>query len=197
MGIETIMVKDLREKTGAGVLDCKKALEHTNGDLEKAIQYLREKGLVGAAKKAGRATGQGVVTAYIHPGSRVGVMVELNCETDFVARLDEFQALAHDIAMQVAASKPEWGSSDDVPADIVQRERDIYRKQAEAEGKPPKAIDNIVDGRLKKYFSEFCLLEQPFIKNPDQAIKDIITAKIATTGENIRVSRFIRYELGK
>jgi elongation factor Ts len=191
------MVKELREKTGAGVLDCKKALESANGDFEKAIHYLREKGLAAAAKKAGRTTLQGVVTSYIHPGSRVGVLVELNCETDFVARLDEFQALAHDIAMQVAASKPEWLSSADVPADILERERAIYRKQAESEGKPARAIDNIVEGRLKKFYAEFCLLDQPFIKNPDVTINSLITDKIAKIGENIRVARFVRYELGQ
>jgi elongation factor Ts len=191
------MVKELREKTGAGVLDCKKALEQTNGDIEKAIQLLREKGLATAAKKAGRTTSQGVIASYIHPGARIGVMVEVNCETDFVARLEEFQSLAHDIAMQVAASKPEWISPEDVPAEVLERERSIYRKQAEAEGKPARAIDNIVEGRLQKYFAEFCLLEQPFIKNPEIAVKDLIAEKIAKTGENIRVSRFVRYELGQ
>ncbi len=191
------MVKELREKTGAGVLDCKKALESSGGDMDKALQWLREKGLAGAAKKASRTTGQGVVTSYIHPGSKIGVMVEVNCETDFVARLDEFQALAHDIAMQVAASKPEWLTPDDVPADVKEREREIYRTQAESDGKPPKAVKAIVEGRLKKFYAEFCLLEQPFIKNPDQAIKDLVSAKILSTGENIKVSRFVRYELGK
>ena len=166
MEIGTAMVKDLREKTGAGVLDCKHALEQSDGDMDKALQWLREKGLAGAAKKASRTTGQGIVTSYIHPGSRVGVLVELNCETDFVARLDEFQALAHDIAMQVAAAKPEWLTPADVPADVVERERDIYKVQAEAEGKPPKAVENIVEGRLKKFYAEFCLVEQAFIKNP-------------------------------
>jgi elongation factor Ts len=196
LDISTAMVKDLREKTGAGVLDCKKALEHTNGDMDKALTYLREKGLAGASKKAARVTSQGVVASYIHPGDQLGVLVELQCETDFVARLEEFQALAHDLAMQVAAAKPEWVSSDEVPADIVERERTIYRAQAESEGKPPKAVDNIVEGRLKKYLAEFCLMDQPFIKNPDVAIKDLVNEKIAKTGENIRVARFVRFQLG-
>jgi elongation factor Ts len=195
--IGTAMVKELREKTGAGVLDCKKALEGSAGDMDKALQWLREKGLAGAAKKASRTTGQGVVTSYIHPGSKIGVLVEVNCETDFVARLDDFQALAHDISMQIAASRPEWLTADDVPADVKEREREIYRTQAESEGKPPKAVEAIVEGRLKKFYAEFCLLEQPFIKNPDLAIKDLVSAKILSTGENIKVSRFVRYELGK
>jgi elongation factor Ts len=191
------MVKDLREKTGAGVLDCKKALEQAQGDFDKALQWLREKGLAGAAKKAARATSQGVVTSYVHPGSKLAVLVEVNCETDFVARLDEFQALAHDLAMQVAAAKPEWVTPEDVPADVVERERAIYRTQAEAEGKPARAIDGIVEGRLKKFFAEFCLLEQPFIKSPDVTMKSLITEKIVKTGENIKVARFVRFELGK
>jgi elongation factor Ts len=195
--IGTAMVKELREKTGAGVLDCKKALEQANGDMDKALQWLREKGLAGAAKKAARSTGQGVVTSYIHPGARVGVLVELNCETDFVARLDEFQALAHDIAMQVAAAKPEWLSPADVPADVVERERAIYKTQAETEGKPPKSVENIVEGRLKKFYAEFCLVEQPFIKNPDLAIKDLVSAKVLSTGENVKIGRFVRFEIGK
>ncbi len=196
MEIETIMVKDLRDKTGAGVLDCKKALLASDGDMDKAIAYLREKGLASAAKKANRTTSQGVIASYVHPGSHLCVMVEVNCETDFVARLEEFQALAHDLAMQVAAAKPEWLSSEDVPVEVQERERDIYRKQAESEGKPPKAIENIIEGRLKKYFAEFCLLEQPFIKNPDTIVKELLTAAIAKTGENIKVSRFVRWELG-
>jgi elongation factor Ts len=196
LDISTAMVKDLREKTGAGVLDCKKALEHTNGDMDKALTYLREKGLAGAAKKASRVTSQGVIASYVHPGDMLGVLIELQCETDFVARLDEFQALAHDLAMQVAAAKPEWVTSDEVPADIIERERTIYRTQAESEGKPPKAVDNIVEGRLKKYFAEFCLMDQPFIKNPDLAIKDLVNEKIAKTGENIRIARFVRFQLG-
>jgi len=195
--IGTAMVKDLREKTGAGVLDCKKALEQANGDVDKAVEWLREKGLAGAAKKATRTTSQGVVASYVHPGSKLAVLVELNCETDFVARLDEFQTLAHDICMQVAASKPEYVTPDEVPAAVLEAERAIYRKQAEDEGKPAKAIDKIVEGRLAKYFAEFCLMEQPFIKNPDVAIKDLITEKITKTGENIRVRRFVRFELGK
>lgn len=191
------MVKDLREKTGAGVLDCKKALEQNNGDMDKALEWLREKGLAGAAKKASRATSQGIISSYVHPGDKLAVLVELNCETDFVARLEEFQALAHDICMQVAASRPEYVTAEDVPAEVLERERTIYRKQAEDEGKPARAIDKIVEGRLAKYYAEFCLMDQPFIKNPDVTIKDIVTEKIAKTGENIRVRRFVRFELGK
>jgi len=196
LDIGTEMVKDLREKTGAGVLDCKKALEASNGNMDKAVEWLREKGLAGAAKKAGRTTKQGVIEAYIHPGAKLGVMIEVNCETDFVARTDEFQALVHDLAMQVAASKPDWVTSDEVPADVVAREKAIYRTQAEEEGKPARAIDNIVEGRLKKFYAEFCLLDQPFIKNPDVTIKSLITDVITKTGENIRVARFVRYQLG-
>jgi elongation factor Ts len=196
LDIGTGMVKDLREKTGAGVLDCKKALEAANGDMDKALEWLREKGLAGAAKKAGRTTKQGMIEAYVHPGAKLAVLVEVNCETDFVARTDEFQALIHDIAMQVAASKPEWVASADVPAEVIESEKAIYRAQAEAEGKPARAVDSIVDGRLKKYFAEFCLLDQPFIKNPDLTIKNLITDLITKTGENIRVARFVRYQLG-
>jgi elongation factor Ts len=194
--ITATMVKELREKTGAGVLDCRKALEYAQGDYEKAVRYLREKGLATAQKKAGRATGQGIIEAYIHAGARIGVLVELNCETDFVARTDEFKALAHDIAMQVAAARPEYVSPEDVPAEVVERERAIYRAQAEAEGKNPRALDSIVEGRLKKWYAEFCLLSQPFIKNPDQTVQDVINEKIAKIGENIRVRRFVRFELG-
>lgn len=196
MEIDATMVKVLRDRTGAGVLDCKKALQQTGGDMEQAVQYLREKGLASAAKKSARATYQGVVASYIHPGGRIGVLVEVNCETDFVARTDAFQTLVHDIAMQVAASRPEWVSSEDVPEDIKARERDIYQKQAESEGKPPKAVTAIVEGRLKKFYQEFCLVDQPFIKDPNQSVGDLITNKIAATGENIRVRRFTRYELG-
>lgn len=196
MEIGTGMVKELREKTNAGVLDCKKALEAANGDMDKAVEWLREKGLAGAAKKASRTTKQGLIEAYVHPGSKLAVLVEVNCETDFVARTDEFQTLIHDIAMQVAASKPEWIAPADVPDDVVAREKAIYRAQAEEEGKPARAIDSIVEGRLKKFYAEFCLLEQPFIKNPDVAIKNLITDVITRTGENVRVARFVRYQLG-
>lgn len=197
MEVTAAMVKELREKTGAGVLDCKKALIDAQGSHDKAVEWLREKGLATAAKKANRATGQGLVTSYIHPGSRIGVIIEVNCETDFVARTDEFKSLAHDLSMQVAAARPEYVAPEDVPANILEHERDIYRKQAEGEGKPERAIDNIVEARLKKYFEEFCLIEQPFIKNPDIKVRELITDKISTTGENIRVRRFVRYELGQ
>ncbi len=193
--INATMVKELREKTGAGVLDCKKALERTNGDPDKAAQWLREAGLAAAAKKSERATRQGVITSYIHPGSRLGVLVEVNCETDFVARLEEFQALAHNIALQVAASDPQWVARADVPADIVAEKRAMYQAEAQAEAGSPDAIDAIVEARLQKFYAEVCLLEQPFIKDPEQSVKDLISETISKTGENIRVSRFVRYEL--
>lgn len=196
MEIGTAMVKDLREKTGAGVLDCKRALEQFNGDMDQAVQWLREKGFAAAAKKASRATGQGMIAHYIHPGARIAALVELNCETDFVARLEEFQVLGHDLAMQVAASKPEWVAATDIPADVVEPKREFLRKEAEGEGKLGKDAETAAEERLQKYFAEVCLLEQPFIKDPSVAIKSLITNKIATTGENIRVSRFVRYELG-
>ncbi len=197
MEITTAMVKELREKTGAGILDCKKALEETNGDMDMAVGRLKAKGLALAAKKADRPTGQGVIASYVHAGDRIGVLVELNCETDFVARLDEFKALAHDISLQVAATKPLWVSAEDVPPATVRQRRREYRKEAEAEGKPAGAARGIVRARLKKFYQEMCLLEQPFIRKEDQSIQDLINEKIAHIGENIRVRRFVRFELGE
>jgi elongation factor Ts len=195
--ISAAMVKELRERTGAGMMDCKKALAETGGDIEKAVDYLREKGLAAAAKKAGRIAAEGMVESYIHGGGRIGVLVEVNCETDFVAKTDEFKALARDIAMQIAASKPEYVRREDVPGEVVTREKEVLAAQAANEGKPEKIIQKMVEGRVDKFFKEICLLEQPFIKDPDMNVQQLITAKIAKIGENISVRRFVRYELGE
>ncbi len=191
------MVKELRERTGAGVLDCKKALTEKNGDLEKAVEYLREKGLAAAAKKAGRISAEGIVEAYIHGGGRIGVLLELNCETDFVAKTPAFKELARDIALQIAASSPEFVQREDVPENILEKEREILKIQALNEGKPEKVVKKMVEGRIEKYFKEVCLLEQPFIKDPEIAVKDLIVGKISKIGENIKVRRFVRYEVGE
>lgn len=191
------MVKELRERTQAGMMDCKRALEATGGDMEKAVAYLREKGLAAAAKKAGRVAAEGLVEAYIHPGGRIGVLIEVNCETDFVAMTDEFRQLARDLAMQVAASRPQYVSRDQVPEAVLEEERRIYRATALNEGKPERVVDKIVEGRLEKFFKEICLLEQPFIKDPDRTVADLIQEKIATMGENITVRRFARFERGE
>ncbi|HEY8416789.1 MAG TPA: translation elongation factor Ts [Limnochordales bacterium] len=191
------MVKELRERTQAGMMDCKRALEETGGDMEKAIAYLREKGLAAAAKKAGRVAAEGLIEAYVHPGGRVGVLIEVNCETDFVARTEEFRQLARDLAMQVAAARPQYVSRDQVPEAVLQEERRIYRASALNEGKPERVIDKIVEGRLEKFFKEVCLLEQPFIKDPDRTVADLIQEKIAAMGENITVRRFVRFERGE
>lgn len=195
--INANQVKELRERTGAGMMDCKKALSETNGDMEKAIEYLREKGLAAAAKRAGRIATEGLVEAYIHGGGRIGVLLELNCETDFVAKTDEFKELAKDIAMQVAASKPEYVSREQVPQEEIEKEKNILRAQALNEGKPEKIVEKMVEGRIEKFFKEVCLLEQPFIKDPDKTVQQLITEKIAKIGENISVRRFVRYELGE
>lgn len=195
--ISAAMVKELRERTGAGMMDCKKALTETDGDMEKAIDYLREKGLAAAAKKAGRIAAEGLVESYIHGGGRIGVLVEVNCETDFVAKTDEFRELCRDIAMQVAASKPEYVSREEVPAELIAREKEVLRAQALNEGKPEKIVDKMVEGRIEKYFKEVCLLEQPFIKDTDMTVKDLVTAKVAKIGENISVRRFARFQVGE
>lgn len=191
------MVKELRERTGAGMMDCKRALNDANGDMEKAIEILREKGLAAAAKKAGRIAAEGLVESYIHMGGRIGVLVEVNCETDFVAKTDEFHELCRDIAMQVAASRPEYVSREEVSADIIAKEREIARVQAVNEGKPEKIIDKVVEGRIEKFFKEVCLMEQPFIKDPDKQVQQLITDKIAKIGENISVRRFARFQCGE
>lgn len=190
-------VKELREKTGAGIMDCKNALTEANGDIEKAIVILRERGLAKAAKKQSRVATEGVIEAYVHGDGRIGVLVEVNCETDFVARNEEFRRFAKDIAMQVAASNPKYLSRDMVPADVINQEREIFRTQALNEGKPENIVDKIVDGKLEKFYEENCLLEQPFIKDPDKNISQLLTEKIALLGENIVISRFVRFEKGE
>ncbi|HHY71253.1 MAG TPA: translation elongation factor Ts [Thermoanaerobacterales bacterium] len=190
-------VKELRGRTGSGIMDCKKALVETDGDMEKAITVLREKGLAKAAKKQGRSASEGIIESYIHGNGRIGVLVEVNCETDFVARNEEFRSFAKDIAMQVAASSPKYLSRDDVPLEVIEKEREILKAQALNEGKPEKIVEKIVDGRIEKYYKENCLLEQPFIKDTDKNVSQLIMEKIAIIGENITVSRFARFERGE
>ncbi len=188
------MVGDLREKTGAGLLDCKKALTEANGNVEEAITILRKRGAASAARKAERATREGLIESYIHVGGKVGVMIEVNCETDFVARNEEFKILCRDLCLQIAAANPAFVRREEVPEADLARERDIA--SAQAQGKPPAAIQKIIEGKLEKYYSTVCLLDQPFVKLPEKSVKDIITEKIAKIGENIQVRRFIRYQLG-
>lgn len=195
--VTAALVNELRQRTGAPMMDCKRALVETDGDIEKAIDELRTKGLAKAAKKAGRIASEGVVMSYIHGGGRIGVLVEVNCETDFVGKTDTFKDLAKDIAMQIAASNPEVVDRESVSEERVNREKAIFRAQALEEGKPEKIIDKMVEGRVDKFYKEICLLEQPFIKDPDQTIQTLINAKIAQIGENISVRRFVRYELGE
>jgi elongation factor Ts len=197
MEITPAAVKELREKTGAGMMDCKKALGETGGDLDKAVDYLRQKGLAAAAKKAGRMAADGAVAAYVHPGGKIGVLVEINCETDFVARTAEFQSLLKDIAMQVAAANPRYVRREDVPAGELEREKSIYRQQALETRKPANVVDKIVDGKLERYYSEICLMEQSFIKDPDKKVSDVMNDAVARLGENIQVRRFARYHLGE
>lgn len=189
-------LKELRERTGAGVVDCKKALKESDGNIEKAITFLREKGLAAAAKRAGRIATQGIVGSYIHGGGKIGVLVEVDCETDFVARTDEFQQLVKDVAMQVAASNPRYIQRDEVPVQEVEKERAIYRTQTLESGKPEKFVDRIVDGRLEKFYSEQCLLEQGFIREPSKTIEQLVKEIVARTGENIVVRRFARFQIG-
>ena len=193
--ISAQQVKELREATGAGMMDCKKALVETNGDMDKAVDYLREKGLAAAAKKAGRIAAEGIVESYIHGGGKIGVMIEVNCETDFVAKTPEFHSFVRDLAMQVAAANPSYLSRDEVPVEILDHEREILRAQALNEGKPAKIIEKMVEGRVEKYYKENCLLEQAFIKDPDQSVTDLVNAQIAKIGENIVVRRFVRYQM--
>ncbi len=196
MEITTTMVKELRALTNAGVMDCKNALAEAQGNIEEAVRILREKGLVVAARKAGREAKDGLIAAYIHHGSRIGVLLELNCETDFVARTGVFQNLAHDLAMQIAAHNPSYVRVEDIPAEVIEAEKAIYRKQVADSGKPPQVVDRIVEGKLKSYYDEVCLLRQPFIKEPEITVEQLIQNKIAELGENIVVRRFVRYELG-
>jgi elongation factor Ts len=193
----TETVKELRAVTGAGILDCKKALREVDGDFDKAVEYLRRKGLAAAAKVADRAVKDGTIGHYVHMGGRAAALVEVNCETDFVARTDEFQTLAHDLAMQVVAGRPSYLSKEDIPAEVLEKEREMYRAQMLEAGKPEEVIDRIVEGKLEKFYTEACLLEQPFIKDDDLTVKDLIAQVIAKTGENMRIRRFVLYELGK
>lgn len=191
------MVKQLRERTGAGMMDCKKALTDADGNTDKAIEILRERGLAAAAKKAGRIAAEGLVGSYIHDNGRIGVLVEVNIETDFAAANEEFKQLVKDIAMQIAAARPEYVRKEDVPADVLEKEMNILRVQARNEGKPEKIIEKMVEGRIDKFYKEICLMEQPWIKDPDKTIKQLVTEKIATIGENINIRRFARFERGE
>ncbi|MBI5826694.1 MAG: translation elongation factor Ts [Deltaproteobacteria bacterium] len=197
MEISASAVKELREKTGAGIMDCKKALTENNGDIEKSITYLREKGLAAAQKKAGRVAAEGLVTSYIHAGGKVGVLLEVNCETDFVAKTEEFASIVKDIAMHIAAGSPLYVSRNEVPADVVEREKAIYAAQAKESGKPDHVIVRMVEGKVDKFYKEVCLLEQPFVKNPDVTIEKLLIDAIAKLGENICVRRFSRYKVGE
>ena len=197
MQITAKMVSELRARTSAGIMDCKKALTETEGDLDAAIQLLREKGLKASELKGGRTTSEGLIASYIHPGSRIGVLVEVNCETDFVARTEQFQELTKEIAMQVAAAKPKFVSQEDVPASVLESEKEILRRQTLDEGKPEHIVDKIVDGRLSKFYAEACLLEQPYIREMDKTVKQLIQDAIAQLGENIIVKRFSLYVLGQ
>ncbi len=197
MKITAQMVKQLREMTGAGMMDCKKALQEANGDFDKAIKILRERGLAKAAKKAGRAANEGIIHAYIHGGGRIGVMVEVNCETDFVARTDDFKNLVNDIALHIAAFAPRWVTREDVPQEVIEQEKEIYRKQALSEGKPEHVVERIVEGKLKNFYKDTVLMEQPFVKDEDKTVEEVIKEAIAKIGENIVVRRFVRWELGE
>jgi elongation factor Ts len=197
MAVDAKLIKELRERTQAGIADCKKALEACDGDMDKAADYLREKGLSATAKKAGRIASEGVVESYIHGNGRIGVLVEVNCETDFVARNEVFKSFVRDIAMHIAASNPLYVAQEDVPADALEKEAAVLRAQALNEGKPEKIVDKIVAGRISKYYEENCLLEQSYVKDPERKVKDLLADKVATLGENIKIRRFVRYEMGE
>jgi len=197
MAISAAEVKLLREKTGAGMMDCKKALQESNGDMDKAIDYLRKKGLQKVEKKAGRTTQEGIIQPYIHPGSRLGILVEINCETDFVARTEDFLTFTKDVAMHVAAAKPIVVSREQMSQDVVDKELEIYRAQAREQGKPDHIIEKMITGKLEKFYQENCLLEQAFVKDPDKTIKDLLTELISKLGENIVIKRFVRFQLGE
>ena len=196
-GAPLALVKELRERTGAGVVDCQKALTESGGDVEKAITFLREKGLAAAAKRAGRSAAQGVVGSYIHGGGKIGVLLEVNCETDFVARTEEFQKLVKDVAMQIAAANPRYVRRDEVSDEERAREREIYRAQTEQSGKPAAVMDRIVDGKMEKFFSDICLMEQPFIREPGKTIEQLLKEVVARTGENVVIRRFARFQIGE
>lgn len=195
--ISAAIVKELRERTGVGMMDCKRALIEKNGDMEAAIEYLREKGLAAAAKKAGRIATEGLVESYIHAGGKIGVLIEVNCETDFVAKTDAFRQLVKDLAMHIAANSPAYINSSEIPADVIAKEKEIYRAQALNEGKPEKIVDKMVEGRVQKFFAESCLLDQGFVRDPDITVANLIQSKVASMGENISVRRFVRYALGE
>jgi elongation factor Ts len=195
--VSASMVKDLREKTGAGMMDCKKALSETGGDFQKAVDYLRQKGLATAAKRAGRIASEGRIGSYIHAGGKIGVMVEVNCETDFVAKTDDFQVFAKDVAMHIAASNPSYVRREEVPPEVLEREKEIYRAQARDAKKPEKIMDKIVDGKLEKFYGEACLLEQPFVKDPDITIQDLLNGFIGKVGEKVEIRRFTRFQVGE
>lgn len=196
MAISAAMVKELREKTGAGMMDCKKALQEADGNMEKAVEVLREKGLAKAAKKSGRIAAEGIVESYIH-GGRIGVLVEVNSETDFVAKNEEFQQFVKDVAMQIAASNPQYIRREEVAQEVIEKEKEILRHQALNEGKPEKIVDKMVEGRIEKFYKEVCLLEQPFIRDPEISIQDLLNQKIAKIGENLSIRRFARFEVGE
>ncbi len=197
MEIKSNLVKDLRERTGAGMMDCKKALEESAGDVEKAIEFLRIRGLSKAAKKAGRETSEGLVVSYIHPGNRIGVLLEVNCETDFVARTDDFQSLVRNLAMHIAAAAPLGVTREDISADLVAKEREVFKAQALEEGKPAAVVDKIVQGRIDKFFAESALMDQIYVKDNDKKVSDLVSEAIAKLGENIKVARFARFQLGQ
>ncbi len=197
MAITTDLIKQLREQTGAGMMECKKALEQNDGDLQRAAAWLQERGLASAAKKASREAKEGVIEVYSHPGARLGVMVEVNCETDFVARMPEFRELAHDIALQIASNSPTYIRKEDIPAEVAERQMEQFRQEAIAEGKKPEIAERIAAGRMDKFYQEHVLLEQPFVKDDTMKVRDLITAAIAKIGENIVVRRFARYQLGE
>lgn len=197
MNITAEMVKELRVKTGAGVMDCKEALAATGGDFEKAIDYLRKKGMSAATKRSSKAAKDGVIASYIHMGGKIGVLVEVNCETDFVAKTDDFQSFAKDLTMHIAAANPLFVNANEIPAEVIEREKEIYRSQALAEKKPEKIWDKIIEGKLKKYYEDVCLVNQKFIKDTDVTIETLVNNMIAKTGENIVIRRFVRYQLGE
>ena len=197
MSIDAKLVKTLREKTGAGMMDCKRALVETKGDLENAVDYLRKTGIAKAEKKGTRETKEGLVYSYIHAGGRLGVLVEVNCETDFVAKTDGFQELVHNLSMQIAATNPQALDRESLTEDVVAREKNIYAEQAQSSGKPANIIEKMVEGRINKFYQEVCLMEQTYIKNPDKKVKDLITESIASLGENISINRYIRFAIGE
>lgn len=197
MAVSTSQIKELREKTGVGIMDCKTALNECNGDINKAIDYLRKKGIATAKKRSSRTTSQGQVMSYIHAGGKIGVLVEVNCETDFTGKNQDFAIFVKDLAIQIAATSPVAIDRESIPQEILEKEREIYATQAKESGKPEKVIQKIVEGKLKKFFAEACLLEQPFVKNPDITVQDLINEMIAKTGENIVMRRFVRFQLGE